>query len=179
MREVTLFLAMSLDGCIAAPDGSVDWLAGHDPDGGDGGSYDRFIAGVDTVLMGWRTYHQVVTRLAPGRWPYRGLAAYVVTHRTLTDAPADVQAAQDPCALVRRLKTQPGAGIWVCGGADLARQLMEQDLIDVYDISVIPVLLGDGIRLFDGGLPTCSLRLTAVQSANGIAELIYRRYRNP
>ena len=80
MRKVVLFIAMSLDGFIADRRGGVDWLSGQ----GSGASFDAygaFIQNVDTVLMGWNTYHQIITELAPGEWPYTGLACYVFTHR--------------------------------------------------------------------------------------------------
>lgn len=59
------------------PDGDVSWLAGQDPDDPDPGTYPAFLSTVDTVVMGWTTYHQVVTQLSPGSWPYRGLDCYV------------------------------------------------------------------------------------------------------
>ena len=65
MRKVTLFIAMSLDGYIADRNGSVDWLAGQEPDYDDMESYHEFIKDIDTVVMGWNTYHQVATELSP------------------------------------------------------------------------------------------------------------------
>ena len=83
MRRTVLYISMSLDGCLARPDGDVSWLAGQDPDDPDPGTYPAFLSTVDTVVMGWTTYHQVVTQLSPGSWPYRGLDCYVLTHRPL------------------------------------------------------------------------------------------------
>lgn len=83
MRKVTLFIAMSLDGYVADEKGGVDWLAGQDPAAGDGDSYSRFVEGIDTVIMGWNTYHQVVTELSPDAWVYEGLESYVLTHKAL------------------------------------------------------------------------------------------------
>ena len=70
MRDTTLFIAMSLDGYIADKDGKVDWLSGHTPDADDMTSYSEFIKDIDTVVMGYNTYHQIVTELSPGDWPY-------------------------------------------------------------------------------------------------------------
>ena len=64
--KVVLFIAMSLDGYIADQYGNVDWLAGEEPDRNDMESYDTFIQDIDTVVMGWNTYHQIVTELSPG-----------------------------------------------------------------------------------------------------------------
>ena len=81
MRKTVLFIAMSLDGYIADTDGKVDWLTGQDNDAESDDSYTDFIKGVDTVIMGWKTYHQVTTELSPGQWVYNNLQSYVITHR--------------------------------------------------------------------------------------------------
>ena len=83
MREVILYIAMSLDGYIADAQGGVDWLGGHgEPEEGME-SYSRLLQRIDTVVMGWNTYHQVTTQLSPDRWVYEGLHTYVITHRPL------------------------------------------------------------------------------------------------
>ena len=62
MRKIVLFIAMSLDGYIADTDGGVDWLAGQEDDAAESDdSYAEFVNSVDTVIMGWKTYHQIVT----------------------------------------------------------------------------------------------------------------------
>ncbi len=68
MRKIVLFIAMSLDGYIADTDGKVDWLVGQDSDVEGDDSYADFVNNVDTVIMGWTTYHQIVTDLSPGEW---------------------------------------------------------------------------------------------------------------
>lgn len=65
MRKVILYIAMSLDGYIADENGGVSWLSGQDPAGESEGTYPEFVRGIDTVVMGWETYHQVVTELSP------------------------------------------------------------------------------------------------------------------
>lgn len=106
---------MSLDGCIADRNGGVDWLYGNSP-GEGGGSYESFAAGVDTVIMGRRTYEQVTTELSVGAWPYVGMDCYVLTHRSCEPAPGVVFTAEAPEALIARLKALPGKDIWICGG---------------------------------------------------------------
>ena len=81
MRDVVLFIAMSLDGYIADKNGGVGWLSGQGDADEPMDSYGTFIKDVDTVVMGWNTYHQVVTELSPGQWVYEGLKTYVITHR--------------------------------------------------------------------------------------------------
>ena len=84
MRKVILYIAVSLDGFIADRQGGVDWLE-RASNGEEDSGYDEFIQKVDTVLMGYKTYHQVTTQLSPDQWPYQGLTTYVLTHRHLDD----------------------------------------------------------------------------------------------
>jgi len=77
--------------------------------------------------------------------------------------------------LVKRLKKENGKDIWICGGANLVGQLVSEDLIDYYHITVIPTLLGSGIRLFENGRYEIKLKLLHTQSYNGMTELIYTR----
>lgn len=115
MRKIVLYIAMSLDGYIADANGGVSWLRGQDPDNESEGSYPEFVRDIDTVVMGWETYYQVITELSP------------------------------------------------------------DGMIDRFYISVIPVLLGAGVRLF-GELPEAlELRLMDTRSYNGIVELRYEK----
>ncbi|MGI6000466.1 MAG: dihydrofolate reductase family protein [Candidatus Merdisoma sp.] len=175
MRKVTLFIAVSLDGYIADRNGDVNWLNGQEENGDNFGSYSEFISGIDTVIMGWNTYHQVVTELSPDEWVYPEQKSYVITHREIPSTEAIVFTAENPCALVRSLRKEEGEGIWICGGADIIQQLMKEDLIDRWHISVIPTLLGSGIRLFGELAAERKLQLVKTQSYNGITNLIYER----
>jgi len=76
---------------------------------------------------------------------------------------------------VRRLTKEEGKDIWICGGAEVVRQLMREDLIDIYYLTVIPVILGKGIRLFGGLDQEINLRLRKTQTYNGITDLVYER----
>lgn len=178
MRKVTLFIAMSLDGYIADEKGGVDWLKGQEEHGGDLDTYSDFIRGIDTVVMGWNTYRQIAEELSPDEWIYPQQTSFVITHREISSTEQICFTSESPCDLVKRLRGEEGRGIWICGGAGIARQLMEADLIDVWHISVIPTLLGGGIRLFgepDGEKKEKKLRLVRTQSYNGITDLVYER----
>lgn len=174
-RKAVLFIAMSLDGYIADKDGGVDWLSGQDEAAETEDVYSVFIKDVDTVIMGWNTYRQVTTELSPGEWIYSNLRSYVVTHRNIPSAEEIIFTQENPCALAERLKKEEGKNIWICGGADIIRQLMEEDLIDTYYISVIPVVLGAGIRLFGTLERGIRLRLVRTHTYNGITDLVYER----
>lgn len=175
MRKVVLFIALSLDGFIADQNGKVDWLAGQDNDVETADSYADFEKSIDTVIMGWTTYHQVATELSPEKWVYENLQSYVVTHRDCPSTANITFVSTDPCSLVTELKNKDGKNIWICGGADIVRQLMQRNLIDIYHISVIPTILGDGIRLFHRLEQEIKLRLVTSKSSNGIMELIYQK----
>ena len=175
MRKVTLFIAMSLDGYIADKDGGVDWLNGQEEDGENMDTYSEFIKTIDTIIMGWNTYHQVITELSPEEWVYPEQISYVITHREIPSTERIRFTSESPCDLVKRLREEEGKGIWICGGASIVRQLMETDLIDTLHISVIPTLLGDGVRLFGPLEKEQKLRLVKTQSYNGITDLVYEK----
>ncbi len=168
---------MSLDGYIADRQGGVSWLVGEDADADMPDSYGLFVQNVDTVIMGWNTYHQIVTELSPDKWVYNGLKSYVVTHRSELQKDDVCFTSESPEELVTRLRQEEGKDIWVCGGADIVRQLLQSGLIDMFHISIIPMLLGDGIRLFDTleNPDVVSLQLIGAQHYNGISELVYKR----
>lgn len=165
---------MSLDGYIADKYGSVDWLIG---DGSDenADTYPEFIRSVDTVVMGWNTYDQITTELSPNEWVYEQLTSYVITHRALPSTDNIKFVSEDPSEIVKRLKEENGKMIWICGGGNIIHPLMRDELIDEYYISVIPTILGSGIRLFGELTNEIKLKLVRSRVCNGIAELVYRR----
>lgn len=166
---------MSLDGYIADRQGSVGWLCGEDTDAEIPDTYGMFVREVDTVIMGWKTYHQIITELSPHEWVYKGLDCHVLTHQTVAPKEGVCFTDESPCELVKRLQRSTGKGIWICGGADIVRQLMNGELIDTFYISVIPILLGGGIRLFNALERPVNLQLVQTQHYNGIVEMVYNR----
>lgn len=175
MRKTILFIAMSLDGYIADRNGGVDWLKGQSGDSEDIDTYLEFVKEIDTILMGWNTYHQVVTELSPAEWVYEDFITYVITHRQAISSEKIRFTSENPVDLLKRLKRETGKAIWICGGAKLVQQLIHEDFIDRYYISVIPTLLGTGVRLFEKGKEEIKLKLLKTQTYNGITELVYER----
>lgn len=173
MRKVSLYIAMSLDGYIADSNGNVDWLSGHSHDDENIDTYSVFIKDMDTVIMGWNTYHQITTELAPDEWPYQELTSYIITHRLLTSTDTIKFVQDDPCSVVKKLKSEQGKNIWICGGSSIVQPLIQNGLIDEYYISVIPIILGSGIRLFGETSDKRKLKLVRAQAYNGITELVY------
>lgn len=175
MRKVILFIAMSLDGYSADDAGGVDWLSEQTNDNHTSDPYSEFIENIDTVIMGFRTYHQIVTELSPNTWVYGNLTSYVLTHRTLPSSESIIFTEKSPGVLLPQLKTQPGKDIWICGGSKIVSQCVIADCIDEYYLSIIPTILGSGIPLFQKGLPTRRLKLLETKSRNGITEVRYAR----
>lgn len=174
MKNVVLYIAMSLDGYIADSKGSVDWIKGQSDSSEIPDTYSPFFKNIDTVILGKRTYDQIITELSPDEWPYSGATTYVFTHSTSMTDTKDIKFTNaNPCGLIGTLKEETGKNIWVCGGADIVNQLMKEDLIDIYHIAIIPVILGGGIRLFDTTDNQINLRLIETVNYNGITEVIY------
>lgn len=175
MRKIRLFIAMSLDGYIADCKGSVNWLVGQGDDAEDFDAYSDFVKDIDTILMGWNTYHQIVIELSPNKWVYDDFTTYVVTHNKHTSTDKIRFTDKSPVELVKELREENGKDIWVCGGANLIQQLVREDWIDDYYITVIPIILGSGIRLFENTNHEILLRLLHTRSYNGMTDLIYTR----
>lgn len=170
-----LFIAMSLDGYIADANGGTGWLEGQASGENDMVSYEAFSKNVDTVVMGANTYRQLVTELSPDEWAYPGFTSYVITHTPRQSTDKIIFTDESPCQLVNRLKKEPGKDVWICGGAAVANQLMQADLIEQYCINVIPTILGNGIRLFNPLEKEIKLKLIQTRSYNGITDLVYEK----
>lgn len=164
-----------VDGYIADDNGGVDWLSGQGNDEENIDTYCEFVKNIDTVIMGFNTYHQIVTQLSPDEWVYEDFLTYVITHKERTSLEKVKFVNISPAELVKKLKEKDGKDVWICGGADIVRQLVNENLIDCYHITVIPTLLGSGIRLFDNARQEIKLRLLSSQSYNGMTDLVYIR----
>lgn len=103
MRKVSLFIAMSLDGYIARSDGGVDWLSGQGDDENND-SYTEFIKNIDTILMGWNTYNQIISELSPKKWVYNDFTTYVITHRDVASSKKIRFKNVNPVDLIKGLK---------------------------------------------------------------------------
>ncbi len=176
-RKVILYLGISLDGYLADANGGVNWLEVYHPGGAEDDEYSAFFEGVDTILMGMKTYLQIVGELSPNRWPYQKKKSVVFTHRKMRSTEFVEFASGDAGEFVSQLRKQQGKDIWICGGAELVSQLIQADAIDVYDITILPVLLGSGIPLFRQGNPLTELRLEQLKACGGSLRAIYTRRR--
>lgn len=173
MRKTILYIAMSLDGYIADKNGGVDWLEGDGSDTGNEGSYGKFIDTVDTVVMGYKTYNQIVMELSPDKWFYEGLKTYVITHRKIENNKNVNFINGSIEEAITELKNNDGKNIWICGGAKIVNELIDMGLIDIICVSIIPTLIGGGIRLFGERTEKYGLKFISSETYNGITDLVY------
>lgn len=168
---VSIFLAMSLDGYIAGPDGNLDFLSVAESAGEDYG-YSEFVAQHDTVIMGRNTYEKVM--LFDVEFPYSQKKCYVFSNRE-GDSNPDVEFVKSkPADLIARISRSGSSGIYCDGGANLIQQMITGRLIDRFVISVIPVMLGNGIPLFDKQEFLTELKLQEAKSyKTGLVKLTY------
>ncbi|MEU8227352.1 dihydrofolate reductase family protein [Kribbella sp. NPDC048915] len=141
------FIATSLDGFIARTDGSIDWLTSRAEQAGETG-YDEFLATVDTVVLGRKTYQLA---LGFASWPYDGKQVEVLSTTLDPDTDERVLVHRTLDGLVETLDDRGAQRIYVDGGGTI-QTFLAAGLLNELTITTAPVLLGTGIPLF-GPLP--------------------------
>jgi dihydrofolate reductase len=187
MRKLVYYVAVTLDGFIAAEDGTFDgFIFEGDHMAGINAHYPETLptqfrealgftdtpnTKFDTVLMGRHTY-QVPGGLAS---PYAHLRQFVVSSSSLTGTPDDVEViSSDVTGRVRALKEEDGLDIWLCGGGKLAAELLPQ--IDKLLLKIHPVVFGRGIPLFDGKADITKFQRTDARLfESGVSFMTYER----
>lgn len=174
-RKVVLYIATSLDGYIADSEGKIDWLETVPTYTEADNSYADFYQNVDTVILGRSTYDQVVNELAPDAYPYADADSYILTSRQTENSEKVFFTEENVVSLVTSLKKEAGKDIWIVGGKSVVMPLVEKDLIDEYQISTLPVLLGKGIPLFTEFNQRIVLEPLFSTLKNGIVSTTYRK----
>jgi dihydrofolate reductase len=167
--DVRVFIACSLDGFIAGPDGDMSWLPVPREDEDYG--YGAFIAETSALLMGRATFDTVVDF---ADWPYGELPVLVATTRPLDPPVASVRAISgDPGELLAQVRATIEGPIYLDGGA-LIRQFLDVGLVDELTVTIVPCILGAGAPLFAGAEPR-RLELIRTRSFDdGLVQLVYR-----
>jgi len=181
MARTVYYAAMSLDGYIADLDENLEWLTKFDGPGYAGAtdasgpmasSYPEFIEGVGALVMGSKTYDFIRDE----NWAYGDLPAWVLTSRELPAmagatglrfASGSVAAVHDEV-----MAAAEGKDLWVVGGGNVASQYVDAGLLDILQVTIVPVVLGDGLPLFAGPVPPMKL-LDVTPYGNGMTELTY------
>jgi dihydrofolate reductase len=163
------FLGMSLDGFIAGPNGELDWLGRQGGPPEDHG-FEPFLAGVDLVLMGRATWE--VVQAFPS-WPYGAQPVAVLSHRPGAARHGERFLSGTPAEVLGALGAGGARRIYVDGGA-VVSQFLAGGLLDELTVSVLPVVLGAGIRLFQETGPERWLALRESRAwPSGLVQLRY------
>lgn len=168
--QLSVFIATSLDGYIARRDGGIDWLQSVERPGEDYG-YQAFADSVDTMVLGRKTYE---TALGFPAWPYGAFRCIVLSHQTWPVRNGESFFCGEPARVVEALSRAGARRVYVDGG-EVIRQFLAAELIDDLTISVIPILLGDGIPLFKSG--GTEQRLALIEGKTFPSGLVQLRYR--
>ncbi len=169
-------MVSSLDGIIAKNDNSVSWLNDSGDVYEEGVSYDSaadVVKAIDCFVLGSRTYEHA---LQIG-WPYGDTPTVVLTSRELPSTRKSVEFhSGDLQRFVEEILAPRYHNIWLVGGAILCQSFLRLDLVDEIRLSIVPILLGDGLRLFDNSPTEKRWDLKGVVAyKTGLVELLYRR----
>lgn len=174
--ECSVFVGMSLDGFIARPNGDLNWLMGEG--GGDAAEYgyNEFIAGIDAIVMGRKTFEKVLTF---DKWYYGSKRVVVLSHQLLDLSAAQARGgvvelmAGSPAEIVSKLAASGASRVYVDGGITI-QEFLRAGLMHRFIISRLPVLIGEGIPLF-GSLPH-DIRLTHIATRTYPGGMVQSEY---
>ena len=184
MRKLKYLVASTLDGFIARPDRSVDWLIMDGTDYGMG----EFFESIDAVLLGRKTYEFALSHSSKPEEedtskgvegdtsPDFGMKNYVFSS-TMKNAPGEGVkiVSENAGEFVRNLKSKAGKDIWLMGGGELAKSLLAENVVDEISLNIHPILLGEGLPLFPKIGKQIHLELTECKShQNGCVQMTYR-----
>jgi dihydrofolate reductase len=172
---VTLHMVSSLDGIIAKKDNSVSWLDSSGDfyeKGVSEDSAEEVVKAIDCFVLGSRTYEHVLQL----GWPYGNTSTVVITNRELPSTRKSIEVySGDLRRLIDEILAPRYGNIWLVGGAMMCQSFLRLGLVDEIRLSIIPVLLGDGLRLFDHSGAEERWRLKDVVAyKTGVVELSYR-----
>jgi dihydrofolate reductase len=174
-RKIILNLAISLDGYIASDDGGYDWIVGAGDsilNTKDKFDFDKFLEGVDIVVMGKNCYDQNMHN------DYKNKKVYIATSKNIQDKDNLYFINGDIVKVIQEEKEKEGKDIFLFGGGVLIDSFIKADVIDEYIIGIIPIILGSGRPLFLGNNPTIKLHLNEYIVDNGITILKYTKRDN-
>jgi dihydrofolate reductase len=186
MTLVRYYCAATLDGYIAESDDTLDWLLkyeghyeGADSDAEQGG-YESFYEGIGALVSGSITYEWVLEHTDGGAtWPYAGKPCWVLSSRDLPvpkheDAEVRIVGGQVAQLIDEMLDSAGERDLWIVGGGNVASQFADHDLLDRLEVTIVPVVLGQGKPLFDRRLPGGAMQLIAARTtSSGMVGLTY------
>ncbi len=176
MPKFVVYIATSIDGFIAREDGAVDWLDDlPNPNRIDHG-YAGFYSGIDVVVMGRKTYEEILGFDVP--WPYADCKTFVITsqaaYKITTPKTETIHILDEKT--IRHIRSESKKDIWVVGGGQVVTSLVKLDAIDEMILSIIPIVLGSGISLFEGQPKETAFKLVTTETfETGVVSLTYRK----
>ena len=171
-RKLIVYIAASLDGYIAQPNDDMSFLNRVHKEGEDYGYHD-FIANIDTVILGRKTYDWVMTQVS--EFPHADKETFVITGKERSQQGKTIFYNGRLRDLIFKLKKKKGKNIFCDGGAEIVNALLREKLIDEMIISVIPILVGNGIRLFQNNRPEQNIELISSKKFDtGLVQLHYK-----
>lgn len=174
MRQLSLFIACSLDGYIAKPNDDLSFLKMVEKEGEDYG-YAAFIEQIDTIILGRKTYDYVVREIGAEHYDNGERAIYVITSQKRAAVGRTSFYSGNLKELIQELRSKAGKNLYCDGGAELIHALLQEDLIDEIIVSIIPILLGEGVRLFKDGRQEQVLELLTTKTfETGLVQLHYK-----
>lgn len=176
MRKLVLYIAKSIDGYIAKPNDDLSYLNRVQKENEDYG-YGEFINSIDTVIVGRKTYDWVLNQ--GYSFPHADKECYIIT-RTPRAKEGNISFYNGGIKeLVLGLKKEQGKNIFCDGGAEIVNELLKEKLIDEMIISIVPTLVGNGIRLFKNGRPEQEFELLSSKSFDtGLVQSHYKLKKN-
>ena len=163
---------MSIDGYIASNNGGYDWIVGDGSDKLDTEKtwdYNKFLEGIDTVVMGRKCYEQNFHN------DFKNKKVYIATSKNIADYDNITFINSDICKVIEEERKKEGKDIFLFGGGIVIDNFIKADIIDEYIIGIIPTILGNGRSLFLGNNPKIDLKLDDYIVDNGITILRYSK----
>jgi dihydrofolate reductase len=173
MTKTVLYIAMSLDGFVAGKNDDISWLFRYnDVDYG----YDEFFSGIGAIVQGRRAYE---IEREHGWENAHPVPTFVLSHHSPERKPQRddvIFTAEDIEEVLKKAKRLTSKNVWIEGGADVAQQFLDRRLLDEIVLSIVPVILGDGVRLFGKTQSPVELSLRETRSFDkGLVQLVYAR----
>lgn len=172
MGKIKFYVAASLDAYLSDENGGVDWLMPFQNVSYDYG-YALFLSSVGYIVSGSKTYEQA--RNFPGGWNFPGTHSFIFTSRNLeTDGRKDIELWNGSVENITDVLREKKKDTWLLGGAKLAGEFFNRNAVDELILSIMPVVLGKGMPLFDGILKNIPMKLTDSETfPNGVVQLKY------
>ncbi|HRE40003.1 MAG TPA: dihydrofolate reductase family protein [Ignavibacteria bacterium] len=175
-RQLILNIAMSLDGYIAGENDDLDFLKIVEKEGEDYG-HSEFLQTIDTIIWGRRTYDKVLSFGI--EFPYRDKNCFVFSKTKIGEDENVKFINEDINTFIEKLKHEKGKNIYCDGGGEIVLELMKNKLIDKFIISIIPCILGKGIKLFNESGQMQKLRLVKTCNfSTGLVQIEYDTIKN-